>query len=201
MGYEESAIWKDYYNETDPKKRQALFDTISSENEDDGANALRKKLFDNRHYDKKKSVKDIDRGMWQFLSMMVNINSPVRSPKAAKKEIDEAMKILGLNEKEAETEPGRSAVYWEIRNLTKRYLKTCTDPGYGRKLFGIMNSSEEEKLEKTVEEIYLLARQIPKRYAMQEELTLFTGALEDEFLSWSDEAKEGYLEYIKKKEG
>jgi len=200
MEYLKNEVWSPFYEETDPKKRMGLYERIRSENDDDGADALRKKLFDNRHQDKKKTIEEIDRGLWQVLSMQVNIKSTFRFPGSAKKEMNEAMRIFGISEENADREPFRSAVYWEIRNVTKRYLLTCTDPGYGRKLFGLMESSGEEKLERTVKEIYVLARQVPKRYGMRDEMRIFTEALEDEFLSWSEEAREAYEGFLDKQE-
>ena len=193
MNYTENGIWKEYYNETDPKKRLALYEKITSENEDDGADGLRKKLFNNRHFHKKKSVNEVDKGLWQLLSMQVDIKSGLNSVRASKKQLAETMKCFCLDDKANADEPGRSVIYWEIRNVAKRYLLTCSDPGYAKKLFGLVDSSQDEKQIRTVSDMYLMARDIPKRFGFKEELASFTDALEDELKAWSEEAWEDYM--------
>ncbi len=112
--------------------------------------------------------------------------------RAAKKQLNETLKCFGMNDGSVGTEPQRSAVYWEIRNVAKRYLSTCSDPGYAKKLFGLVDSSESEKQTRTVSDVFLMARDIPRRYKFEEELKIFTDALEDELKLWSEEAWEDY---------
>ncbi len=197
MEYLTNEIWKEYYEVTSPEKRLKLYETLSSENPDDGGNALRKKLFENRHLDKKKKVKEIDRGLWQLLSMQVNIKSEISSLKVAKKEIDAALRCLGVDDAKKGGEVEKGVVYWEIRNIAKRYLETCQAPGYARKLFGIMDSSEEEKIDKTVNDIFMLARMIPERYRLEDDMKIFTDALEAELGLFSEEAAKLYEERLK----
>ena len=106
------------------------------------------------------------------------------------------MRELVLENAQDWDEAKRAAAYWEYRNAAKRYLATCNSPNYGKKLFGIMQSTDEEKLAKTARDFYATIVTVPAKYEREEEMELFTRALKDEFLSSSPEARRAW-EYAK----
>lgn len=199
MNYLQDDIWKEYYEEIDPQKRSELFRKLSEKDGDDEKNTLRKKLFDLRHTNPKKPEKRVDLGVWQMVVMPSHLKGIFTFRGATIKQIKESMTVMGVGERRPGGEMVDSLIYWEIRNTAKRYLATCTGPKYARKLFGVMASSDEEKLVKTARDIWMMTAGVPKKFCMEEEMKIFCDAVKDEFFDLSEQAKIEYKEFEKKK--
>ena len=181
----------EYYLETDPDKRKEIFDRLSDLG-DDGANALRRTLFDNRHTDPKHPGRPVDRGLWEIMLMPINDKALYRILPWTAKSIMKSMSVLGIDESITDDDMSISAVYWEIRNAARRYYENCKGSRYARKWFGIASASEDEQLERTASDVYIMAEVIPEKYKLVEEMRIFSDAVRDEFTERSPRARQVY---------
>ena len=88
--------WKEFYKELDPDKRLELYRTIVQENEDDGANALRKELMDLRYTDPRDSSRKIDKFLWDMVILPGFVRSIFFTKARGAREIKEIIRELGL---------------------------------------------------------------------------------------------------------
>ena len=199
MEYIENEAWKEFYSEIDPTKRRELFETIVETAEDDGANDLRKKLLDDRHKPPKNAVRDVDNGIWHMIVVPSNLKLQYKLTPGTKKEILKSMRELGALEVDRSDAVKVSAVYWEIRNVAKRYFTTCNGPKYARKYFGIMQSSDDEKLKKTAEDVWACAVGVPEHYKLADEMVIFSDAVRDAFFDFYENGRQVYEQVVRDK--
>ena len=186
--YQIGECWKEFYKELDPDRRRELYKTAVQESEDDGANALRRELMEQRYTDPRDSSHKVDNFLWNMV-ILPGYMRPMYFIKAiGEREIKGIIRDLGLEDAQEWDESKRAAAYWEYRNTAARYLTTCEGPSYAKKLFGTMHSTAEEKLAKTAKDFYSMAVLVPAKYGVEKELELFIRALKDAFLAYSPDA-------------
>ena len=186
--YQIGECWKEFYKELDPDRRRELYKTAVQESEDDGANALRRELMEQRYTDPRDSSHKVDNFLWNMV-ILPGYMRPMYFIKAiGEREIKGIIRDLGLEDAQGWDESKRAAAYWEYRNTAARYLTTCEGPSYAKKLFGTMHSTVEEKLAKTAKDFYSMAVLVPAKYGVEKELELFIRALKDAFLAYSPDA-------------
>ncbi len=186
--YLENACWMEFYRELDPDRRRDLYEEIARENEDDGANAFRRELMELRYTDPKDPRHRVDNFLWQMVILPGYLRPMYLIRAVGEREIRKIVTDLGLDGAGDWDDVKRSAAYWEFRNAADRYLSTCTGPGYAKKVFGIMQSTDEEKLNKTAKDFYSMTVTVPAKYGREEELEIFIAALQDSFLASSRDA-------------
>ena len=199
--YLENESWKAFYEELDPDKRKAIYEESLKALEDDGANELRGELLRLRFTDPRDPKHKVDNFLWQMV-ILPGYLRPIYFIKAVgEREIRSMVRALGLEGAGGWDETKRQAAYWEYRNAADRYLSTCTGPGYAKKLFGMMASSDEEKLARTARDFYSMTVTVPEKYGMEKELELFTTALKDAFVTSSSDAERAWntVRFMKKK--
>ena len=199
MEYYTNNNWTEYYREVDPDKRREIMETLFNEVEDDGANELRKSLFDKRHKPPKNAVKSVDNGIWHLIVVPANLSIRFRYLPGTRKEIQKAMDDMGVSGVDPSDEVAVSAVYWEIRNIARRYFATCESPKYGRKLFGMIAASDDEKLKKTAYFIWDCVEGIPSFFDMRSEMRIFIDAMKDEFFDNYEYGETVFLEVCEEK--
>lgn len=87
----------------------------------------------------------------------------------------------GYREALSAGERGETALYWEIRNAAKRYFKTCMGSEYRRSLFGLLSPNASDQKRQMCLEVWRMTEGLEKRLGMQEELKLWTKAVQDEY--------------------
>lgn len=192
MAYLENEEWRSFYQETDEKKRGAILEELLAKVPDDGANALRKKLYDNRYHDPKKPGKRVDRGIWEMVVMPAYMGGFLTTKKRTRAYIATSLQNLGITEETRSEAVLTSAVYWEIRNIAKRFYKSCESPRYGRKFFGITESSWEEKQVRCGRDVWIMAEVVADKFDMKREMKVFSDAVIDEFYRVSEQSEEIY---------
>ena len=199
--YPEIESWKEFYEELDPDKRKALYEEGLKKLEDDGANAFRAELMKLRYTDPRNASHRVDNFLWQMVILPGFLRPIYFFKPVGEREVRAVIRELGLEGAEDWDEAKRRAAYWEYRNAADRYLSTCTGPGYAKKLFGMMASSDEEKLARTARDLYSMAVTVPEKYGRQKELELFTSALKDSFITSSSDAERAWntVRFMKKK--
>ena len=200
MNYQCCDGWTEYYRETDPEKRRLLFKQMSDVF-DDGANELRYRLYERRHTDNAHPGRIVDKGVLEIMLMSVNDSPIYRFSPFTAGSIRRSMTDLGIDEVCDANDMSASAVYWEIRNAARRYFENCKGPQYARKWFGMVASSDDEKLEKTAYDVWTMTVRIPEMYGMIEEMRIFSDAVRDEFTEMSEEARASYMRQVKQAKG
>lgn len=199
--YTEFEAWKEFYEELDPDKRKALYETGLKDLEDDGANALRGELLGLRYTDPRDPKHRVDNFLWQMVILPGFLRPIYFFKPVGEREVRAVIRELGLEKAGDWSEEEKKAAYWEYRNCADRYLSTCTGPNYAKKLFGMMASSDEEKLARTARDFYSMAVTVPEKYGKEKELELFTSALKDAFVTSSSDAERAWntVRFMKKK--
>ena len=192
MEYIKNDAWQEFYEEIEPQKRREIMERLLTEAEDDGANDLRQKLFKERHKPPKNAVREVDNGIWHMIVVPSNMKLQYKVTPGTKNEIKKSMKGLGVEAVDKNDPVKVSAVYWEIRNIAKRYFSTCNGPKYARKLFGILPSSDAEQLRKTAEDVWACVVGVPEYYKMKEEMQIFSDAVMDEYLDYFEDGERVY---------
>ena len=194
--YHINDCWKEFYDEMDPDRRMELFETVVKSHEDDGADVLRKELMRLRYTDAKNSGRKVDNFLWNMI-ILPGFLRPIYFIKAVGAwEIERIIRELGLENAAEWDEAKRAAAYWEYHNAALRYLSTCKGPNYAKKVFGIMQSNDEEKLYKTAKDFYSMTVTVPIKYGKEKELKLFTGALQNTFRASSEDANNAWNRVI-----
>lgn len=194
MEYIKTPEWEEYYSELNRDERESILERLIGEGPDDGANSLRRELFDWRYKDPKKPGKNVDKGVWEMIIMPAYIHGLVSRGNKTRKEIRNSLNNMRIVDANLNDPVKESAIYWELRNVAKRFFAACDSPKYARKLFGIMESSWEEKLTNMARDVWKMSDEVPRRFGLTEEMKIFSDAMKDEFFSISKEAKIIYRE-------
>ena len=192
--YQIADSWRAFYEELDPDRRKALYEEAIQEQDDDGANDFRKELIELRYIDPKKNGRLVDNFIWNIVILPGYLRPMYLIKAIGAREILQVIRELGLDKVETWDESKRAAAYWEYRNAAARYLSTCNGPNYAKKAFGLMQSNDAEKLNKTARDFYCMTVAVPEKYGKEKEMVLFTSALKDEFMSSSYAAKGAWIE-------
>lgn len=190
MEYLQSSLWGDYYRELDPDKRQAMFDDVTGQLEEDEQAELRRSLFIRRHTNPKDASAMVDNFLWQLVVMPSYYGTLNLFSKRYRGEILKIMDLLGVTAAAEGSDMEKAAVYWELRNTAERYLMTTRGSEYGRKFFGIMPSSDQEKRRRLAGDIWAMTKGVPVRYGLEKEMKLFTDAVLDAFFLSGDDAED-----------
>ena len=191
--YEQSARWNEYYRELEPKKRRALLDELCLTEPDDGANAFRQRLYRARYVDEKQPGREVDRFLFNCLSFVQLWQSAKLFRRHAKKEVLAALRDMLSEEAAQYGEAGERALYWELRNAAARYLRTCSDSGYNRALFGMIASGDESRADRVCRDIWRMTDGLTKQLSLQGELRLWSRAVQDAYFT-SDGGAQARLE-------
>ena len=186
-----SSAWKAYFAEIDPAKRRELFASLPEE----PAKALAADLL-NRRYVRRGDL-EVDR----FFACMMEFMGIARSGGPAgniRKTARSYMEELGFFSLAGEGELGEELLRMEAGNAVLRYLDTCSDAAYGRKLFGLMASTEEEKRLLAAKDIRSACDGFAERLGnidaedLKAALSLYCRGMREAYLNTSPKARELY---------
>lgn len=190
--------WAPFYQETDETKRGAILEELLAGIPDDGANALRKQLYENRYHDPKRPGKRVDRGVWEMVVMPSYLSGFLANKERIRRFIRISLTNLGITDEIRKDPVLLSAIYWEIRNIARRFYQSCESPRYARKYFGITESSWEEKQVRCGRDVWIMAEVVADKFDMKKEMKVFSDAVVDEFFTVSDQAEEIYQDIRRK---
>lgn len=195
--YEMPPGWEDYYTELDAEERKEIFSRLMEELPDDGLDAFRCEVYERRYPSGKKAkVKD------QFLLYIVYFPGLYAKKTSffstVEKEIAKACVDLGLDQVEHLSEKEKAIVYWELHNAADLYFSTCKDAGYGRKLFGMMQSDDDDRMSQVCSEAWILVRGIPQIGNKTAEMQLFSDAVLDAYFHFDKKAERMFSAFDEK---
>ena len=183
-------LWEEYYSALDPVDRGRFLEKALKEIPDDGGNALRKKLFALRYLEKDSLKPSVDRYLWQCVNFVQLYNTSRFFKKSGRKEVLAFLDGYGYSEAAGAGSAGESVLYWEVRNAAKRYLKTCTGTEYRRSLFGFLSPKEADQRNHMCLDVWKMTSGLEKRLGLQQELKLWTMAVQDEYRAFDPSAAE-----------
>ncbi len=181
--------WKEYYREEDPKRREILKKKLFQEQPDDGANEYREFLFGKRYIDEKQTEEYVDRMLYQCVNFLQLYKNARLFRRSSLREIREVMSMFGFDRCQNYGEAGEAALYWEIRNAAARYLKSCKDPSYRRKIFGLMGTDDKDRTYQAAKDIWEMTQGLSKKYELEEELRIWCDAVTAEFTEKTPEGE------------
>ena len=179
--YQMSPVWQEYYIQLEPDRRKELLHRLLKEEADDGANAVRQKLFSLRYMEEGKTEPSVDRWRWACVNFVQVFSTSRFLKRGGRKEVEQFLDSSGYREALSAGERGETALYWEIRNAAKRYFKTCMGSEYRRSLFGLLSPNSSDQKRQMCLEVWRMTEGLEKRLGMQEELKLWTKAVQDEY--------------------
>ena len=179
--YQMSPVWQEYYIQLEPDRRKELLHRLLKEEADDGANAVRQKLFSLRYMEEGKTEPSVDRWLWACVNFVQVFSTSRFLKRGGRKEVEQFLDSSGYREALSAGERGETALYWEIRNAAKRYFKTCMGSEYRRSLFGLLSPNAADQKRQMCLEVWRMTEGLEKRLGMQEELKLWTKAVQDEY--------------------
>ena len=180
--------WQEFYMELEPARRAQLLQKNLTEEEDDGANAYRNRLFSLRYMEEGKPEPSVDRWLWACVNFVQVYSSSRLLKRGGKREVCQFLEKSGYREAAGETL--EAALYWEIRNAAKRYFKTCTGTEYRRVLFGLLSPGEADQRKHMCEDVWKMTTGLERRFGMTQELALWTKAVHDEYYLTDPRAQE-----------
>ena|ERR1035437_6160118 len=189
---EQELRWSEYYKELDPERRKVLLDHNGEEVLEDPLNELRRGLWKLRYVDPENTNHRVDHFLMQCVNFLFLYKSSKSrfARKSAAKEVRSALNTMGFSLAGQYGEVGDNLLYMEFRNTISRYFSTCSNRFYGRKIFGLMSSSDSEKKYQMAKDAWQLSEGLPERLEMTKELALFSKAVHDEFFAQTKNAEE-----------
>lgn len=142
----------------------------------------------------------VDRYLYQMMNLCYLSRGAVVFRRSLKKKVRNALYEMGLpvgKDRSFGSRDGssfastgiawsREAIRLEICNAVRRYLWTCGDPDYAKKLFGMVKASDEEKAAHARQDLHDMSEGIRKRLgdiddtALKEALELYCSAFKEE---------------------
>ena len=169
-----------YYTETEPDIRKNKLDAYSG-NSDTKADQYRKDLYACRHIDKKHPEKQVDRFLFNLISLATIAKTPGFFPKFRKKEVLSIVTSMQLDDRPLQDPECEAVLYWEYRNAVRRYIATCDDPSYGRTLLGMKPSDAAGRREKCCEDVWSFSFGVADMVGLQKEMAALCRAANDEY--------------------
>lgn len=195
--YEQSSKWNTYYMELEPERRLAILEELFMTQPDDGANEYRRLLFSRRYEEPRTPGKYVDRMLFQCANLTQIYKSSRIFKRSAKKEIKQIWEDFLFEVAGDYGEPGEKALYWEIRNASARYFKTCLSDSYGRTLFGIMKSGDLNRQEKTCRDAWEMSEGVSARLGEGERMRIWNMAVRDSYFMSDANAKDRWETFIR----
>ena len=197
--YEQSAKWNMYYQELNPGERKRLYEELKASEPDDGANSYREKIFAARHTDPKQPGHEVDYFLFQCVSLIQTYHIANFFRRSAIEEIEKAFQLMLYDEAFQYGEAGERALYWELRNTAARYFKTCETAGYNRVMFGLIQSSNEGRLDRMCRDAWQITRGLAQRTGQEERMRVWNQAVLDAYLQADSSGAERLKKYEDKK--
>ena len=180
---------RQYFEELDPEKRKALLEEIDKDKP-----SFRRELYKKRFEFRRKPDRIAD--LWLFKCVYLpGLYRRKFLKKATLREVNLTIDEFFL--REPLTEEQREELYLEMRNAVRRYLSTCRSAKYASSFFGLKKASDDEKFQRTTEDIWKMSRGIARVYGLEKELELWCEACYAELIAYEPSCEERFQELEK----
>lgn len=177
--YEIPKGFEDYFNEEDILKRKELLDALMADSELSGKYAYAKELFDNRYVIPKRKLGEVDTFLYSCMVLISLHKSGIFFKGSNTKEARQMLENMGVYT--AKSDIDITLMYYEMRNAVRRYFKTCFSPSYRKKLFGLMNSSDEDRAYGMLSDAWKMSIGTSEKYGLSEDMKVWNEAVRAEF--------------------
>lgn len=189
--YEIDQAWNSYFDTLDPGERLELLDILAGR--DDGIGKFCLTLWQERYTDPKQPDRKVDTWLFKFVYLPGLFKRRKFLGKGAmRKETEGTLKELHLDAPDSLSEMEQAVLYHEFRNAARRYLSTCKGSNYASRLLGLKKASDQEKLDRACEDIWMVSRGIARAAGMEENLKLWCDALYAELLIYDPNSYRHY---------
>ncbi len=175
-----------YFNELDPYKRKDLLEAI-----DKDTASFRRELYKKRYEFRRKPDRIAD--LWLFKCVYLpGLYRRKFLKKATLREVNLTIDEFFLREELNNAQ--REELYLEMRNAVRRYLSTCRSPKYGSSFFGLKKASEDEKYQRTTEDIWKMSAGLAKVCGKEKEMELWCKACFEELKAYEPSCEQRFLD-------
>lgn len=187
--YEVQESLTPYYNELEPSKRLEILNNLHDLKPE--IYDFIRALYQERHTDPKyPEKKNIDWWLWRCVCLTMLFPRRSIFKKFVSKELNDILKELHIEDINSYSQEQKAILYNEFRNLARRYLSTCKADGYGNSFMGLKRASPEEKVYKACEELYFMSTGMAKAADIQEKMSLWCQAFNEELMNFDSLCKE-----------
>ena len=177
---------KAYFDELDPAKRKELLDEIEQDNP-----GFLRELYKKRYEFRRKPDRIAD--LWLFKCVYLpGLYRRKFLKKATLRELNLTIDEFHLREDLDASQ--REALYLEMCNAVRRYLSTCRSAKYASSFFGLKKASDDEKLQRTTEDIFKMSLGLARVFHLEKELELWCKACFDELVAFDSSCEKRFLE-------
>lgn len=175
-----------YYSEIDPQKRLVILDSLP----DCEAVNFAREVYNDRYSDhENKGRKNIDWWLWRCICLQILYGRGNFFRRFRDREIDTITNELRMNDTDESHAP---YLYHEYRNTARRYLSTCSSPGYASKFMGFKQASEDEKILKACADIWQMSEGISRVAGNTGKMRLWIAAFRDEIEEYHEICRDEY---------
>ena len=184
--YELQEYLQEYFYELEPKKRLEILDSLQ---EDENTNYLHS-LYQNRYSDHdNKGRKNVDWWLWRCICLHQLYNKGGFFRRFREREVNAIITELCMNDNE---QSHMAMLYYEYRNVCKRYLSTCKSSEYASSFMGFRKASDEQKVIRACEDIWQMSKGIASTAGVEDKMRLWIEAFHDELMSYDSICHDEY---------
>lgn len=186
-------IYESYYKELDPEKRLEILNSLpESENKD-----FLKKIHHDRYTNPQKpNQKKVDWWLWRCVCLTMLTQRGGLFKNFTKRELNDIFQELHMNDSFSQEQ--NDFLYHEYKNTARRYLSTCKTDGYASGFLGLKRATEDEKIYKACEDIFMMSEGIAIKGKCQEKMKLWCDAFYSELMNYDSSCRDNY-EAIKRR--
>lgn len=172
-------LWTPYRSELDPQRRLDILDAMG-----EAGQGFCREIFHGRYRRLGRDGRWADGWLWRCICLpgLSCRGSSLLSRRGARREMRAVLRELFLDRAEDLAEDETTALYWEFRNVARRYLSTCRADGYASSFFGMKRATEEEKRARAREDILAMSQGVAQAFGLEEDMALWCAALRDELM-------------------
>ena len=185
--YELQEYLKEYYYELEPKKRLEILDSL---HEDENTNYLHA-LYINRYSDhENKGRKNVDWWLWRCICLHQLFNRGKFFFRSFRdREMNAIITELCMNDNE---QSHMAMLYYEYRNVCRRYLSTCKSSNYASSFMGFRKAGDDEKVIRACEDIWQMSKGVAKSAGVEDKMHLWIKAFHDELMNYDSICRDEY---------
>ncbi|MBQ3694155.1 MAG: hypothetical protein II884_05225 [Synergistaceae bacterium] len=173
-----------YYDEIDPKKRLEILDSL---HEDENTNYLHA-LYINRYSDhENKGRKNVDWWLWRCICLHQLYNRGRLFRRFRDREVNAIITELCMND-----ESHSAMLYYEYRNVCRRYLSTCKSSDYASSFMGFRKAGDDEKVIRACEDIWQMSKGVAISAGVEDKMHLWIEAFHDELMNYDSICHDEY---------
>lgn len=165
-----------YYDELDPKKRLEILDSLHED-----TNYLHA-IYQNRYSDhENKGRKNVDWWLWRCICLHQLYGRGKIFRGFRDREINAIITELCMDDNE---QSHMAMLYYEYRNVCRRYLSTCKSGNYASSFMGFKRASDEQKVLRACSDIWQMSKGVALSVGVEDKMHLWIEAFHDELMNY-----------------